>query len=172
LVDTLSAVSKPLASTLPSPLATVTATPRGTSTSWREAQLVTRPRHVTRSLRVWPSSIDQVVRVLPPTAQASNHRVTFTSFTSAGFTTTFESPASMVSCLPSAGRPSSTITSPGANSLCVKRSARALSTVWSSKPRSSGSSPSSAGITRTSAPVWMNSTRPSPTVYVSRLLTR
>ncbi len=72
----------------------------------------------------------------------------------------------------SAGRPASTRTSPGANSRWVKRSARASSTAVSSNRRSSGSSRSSTGMTRTCDPAVVNSTRPSPSVWDARRFTR
>ncbi len=77
-----------------------------------------------------------------------------------------------ISTTRSAGAPRSASTSPGACSSWTNRPASASSTDGSSKSRSGGSSRSSAGMTRTSEPVLVNSTRPSPRVWVSRRLTR
>lgn len=69
-------------------------------------------------------------------------------------------------------RAASTMSWPGSYSRCSNRSASAPSVPPSENPRSSGSSASSAGMTLTCAPVFTNVTRPSPTVYASRLFTR
>src|SRR5690606_34978759 len=71
-----------------------------------------------------------------------------------------------------AGRPLSAIVSPAAYSRCSNRPASAPRTSAPASPRSGGSSASSGGTTRTSAPSLTNVTRPSPSRYVSRRFTR
>ncbi len=78
-----SALLKPVAVTEPLSEAAVTATPRGTLTRCRESQLLTKPSHFTRSVRVSPSIFQTASGPLPNITQPSNCRSTSTCSTSA-----------------------------------------------------------------------------------------
>ncbi|CAM5622451.1 hypothetical protein SBADM41S_03730 [Streptomyces badius] len=113
--DRSSALSKPLALTVPLSEAAVTATPRGTFTRCRESQLP-MPSHFTRSVRVSSSILQTASGPLPNTAHPSNCRSTSTCSTSAGTRSTRPFSASTVSVFPfsandlrSTGAPSTSV---------------------------------------------------------------